>query len=384
MFVSILGGFSFAYCVTDSILSIYLKNIGLNSIQISLMFSALMFSFIVSSSIIGGISEFVSKKYILLSSIFLSGISYIFLILGKNYFLFILSQIILGIGVSGVMTISMSEFEKYIKKERGFRTGVNFSVQYLGKFFGPLSGGIVAFMTNSETSILFSIFSFLILFVVVYVIYHDKKSMVKIKSHKDFIDVLLDFRKFEKNKDLFFASIVGFLEMFLIDIKYVFIPILLVEMGLPFTEIGIIVASFYLLSSIEVLFTGKILDKIRLGPMMIISTILFALSFIFIFISENFIMLFISALISSFAVGALDVSTSEAIFTVSKKRQEENYGFYLSFSRIGGLVGFLISGFLVQMFGVRNLFLIAGISSIIFFAIYIINNKDVLNSNYLF
>jgi len=379
--IAILGAFSFAYCITDSTLSIYLENLGLNSLQIALMFSALAFSFIVSSPIIGGLSEFISKKYILLSSIFFAGISYVFLVIGRNYILLVLSQIILGIGVSGVTIISMSEIEKYIKTNRGFRTGISFSVQYFGKFLGPLVGGMIAFLYTSKVSIYFTILAFLVLLILVNFIYEDKKS---IPSKKDIVDILLDFEKFEKNKELFFVSLTGFIEFFLINIKYIFIPLILVEMGISILRVGIVVASFYLLSSLEVIFIGKFLDKIKLGPMMIISTIILPISFILIYLSSNFYFFLLSSLLASIAIGVIDVSTSEAIFSISKRDQEENYGFYLGFSRIGGFIGFVISGFIAQFFGIRKLFLISGIVVILIFLFYLCESRNIFSSQYLF
>ncbi len=374
--ITIFGVFAFAYCITDSILSIYFKTLGLNDIQISLIFSALSFSFIVSSAIIGGLSEIISKRHILLTSIFLSGISYLLIVFGNNYTAFILSQIILGIGVSGITIISISDVEKYVKNMRGYKTGITFSVQYFGKFIGPLAGAFIALHYGKRVSILFSSFSFLILFVLAMLIYSDRT----ISKKKDFIDILLNSKKFLRRKEFSFVSLIGFLELFMINIRYVFAPLLLLSLGFSLMEIGIVVAFFYVVSSLEAPFIGKLLDRTNPGSVMIISILIFSISISMFYLSHNFYLFLVAAILGSLSIGALDVATSESIFLISRKDQEEMYGFFLAISRIGGLLGFGISGIVAQIFGIRTLFLVVGLFSMASLLYFIYRNPDVFET----
>ncbi len=376
MSMAILGAFSFAYCITDSILSIFFKNGGLNNLQVSLVLSALSISIIVSSPIVGGLAEYASKKFLLLTSVLLAGLSYFFIAAFQNYTSFILSQLILGMGVSGISIIALSDLEEGIRKNRSAKTSLSFAIQYIGKFVGPLSGGIMAMYYGMKTSIIFSGFAFIILLFMIYFLYKDTRT---VKMERDVIDILMDFKTFLKNDILYITNYMGFIEFAMISARYMLVPLLLYEYGFSMIKIGIIIASFYLLSSIFEPFIGKLI-KNRIGDFMILSSVLFIFSFLLIYTSHGFYAFILASMISSIAVGIADVTTSEAVY-ISSRNHEEAYGFFFGATRIGGLFGFLSSGLVAQLVGIRETFVIISIFmfSIMLYALY--SRPRVLRTN---
>ena len=367
MSMAILGAFSFAYCITDSILSIFFKNGGLNNLQVSLVLSALSISIIVSSPIVGGLAEYASKKFLLLTSILLAGSSYFLIAAFQTYTSFILSQLILGMGVSGISIIALSDLEESIKSNRSEMTSLSFAIQYIGKFIGPLSGGIMAMYYGMKTSIMFSGFAFAILLFMVYFLYKDTRT---VKMERDVIDVLMDFKKFLKNDILYITNYMGFIEFAMISARYMLVPLLLYEYGFNMIKIGIIIASFYLLSSLFEPFIGKWI-KGRIGDFMLLSAVLFIFSFLLIYASHGFYAFILASVISSIAVGIADVTTSEAVY-MSSRNHEEAYGFFFGSTRMGGLFGFLASGLAAQIVGIRETFVIISVFmfSIMLYALY--------------
>ncbi len=366
--IAILGVFSFAYCITDSILTIFFRNSGLNNIQIALVLSTLAISTIVSSPIVGGLAEYSSKKFLLIVSIILTGSSYILIAFFQTYSSFILSQMILGMGVSGIGVISLADLEEHIKGNRSYKTAVSFAAQYLGKFIGPLSGGVMAAFYGMRTSILFSGLSFVILLFLVLFFYKDNR---RVKMNRDVIDILMDFKKFMKSDQLFFSSVIGFMEYMMINSRYMLTPLLLFGYGLSITKIGIVIASFYLISFVLEPAFGKLIDKLNIGKTTLFASFLLSFSFILFYVSSNFYVFILAALISSVAVGILDITTSESIYMASGNH-EESYGFFFGVCRIGGLIGFVISGIISQIIGIKTTFALLSVMgmAIIVYAIY--------------
>ena len=156
-------------------------------------------------------------------------------------------------------------------------------------------------------------------------------------------------------------AILGFVFHAMNPAIFLFLPILIIEyMGLSYFHVGLAYATLTATHILQFIF-GKWADKsaykvIMIGAMISdICAILIGRSFTF---TTLLIVLFIRGIGNSMwniSAWTLMSKIGERI-----KLEGEIVGSYLSIAKFGSLISYLTSGFIVTMFGIRNLFAVSG------------------------
>ena len=367
--------FSFAMAMITPILAPYFKSIGFTNVTLSLLFAILPLSVIIVSPIIGKISDDIGRNKIIFIGILFEIVALVLYGLGLNVWTIVIARIFDAIAGTIVGVLALAKVEDHLSnKSRGKFAGISLSIQSAAGIVAPVIGGCLAdFFFTKAPFILGVIILGILLFLVKKP--KNKKQMTKI-SKKDF-NWLSEIKEFLSYKKLRGMAILGFVFNAMNPAMVLFLPILITEyMGLSYFHVGLAYATLTATHILQFIF-GKWADKSAYKVIMIGSIISGACA-ILIGRSFTFTALLIVLFIRGIGNSMWNVSAWTLMSKIGEKIKLEGeiVGSYLSISKFGALISYLISGFIVAMFGIRNLFAVGGSVLVIGAAIAFFFLKD--------
>ncbi len=351
-------------------LPLYLKDIGFLPDRIGLLIGVYSFVTIPMMVPLGLISDKFSPRRLVQSGILLTTLWITGLTLSKNFFGFLLSMLIGGVGIT-IFTVSIqSLYYKHIYgSSRGKKVGIFLMSGFLGFSLGPVTGGLILRYYDMHTLFITGILLTLILFILSAIL----KDSSPIKS--EFLEYKKDINKPEVMLFLLLIMVLGTH----FGVEQTNLPPLMRErIGLSTSQIGGVYGIVGIWLGILMLIIGHIFD-----------------------IKRNLFMLFFWGLVISGIFQAVtplawsfgSVLTWRLFHTIGdalvimlngivmstifpNKRLGGNTGFILAMRSVGVTFGALVCGLLNRAFGYNIPFFLSGCSLVIL-SIFLLSKRRV-------
>ena len=359
--------FSFSLALVGSILSPYIKSLGFSAWQVSLMFSVFPFVNIVFLPLFGRLADSLSKRLVIWLGIWLEIVALVLYLFPVNWYLVVGARLFDALAASLVSLLILAKIEDGIKdnKKRGSKTGAYLSWGYIGELVGPLLGAFLA-------DFFFVRFPFLVAIAILigllfYVWQGEFSEVKKYKIKLSELSWLEEIKIFLKERKLRGMAIMGMVMHATNPAMKVFLPIIIIsEMGMTYQAIGTAMFVYGIVHLAQGLF-GRLSDKWGYDRMVIIGTLLVAISLSLISISSSYYFLLLLLFVQGIGTSMWNVSAWSLMSEVGeqKKIEAQVLTSYYSLAKIGALASFLVSSFLVKQLGVDIIFVVNGILIVI-------------------
>ncbi len=332
-----------------------------NPLQIGLLTATYSFFQLISSPILGRLSDKFGRKKLLIISQLGTFIGFIILALANNLSLLFLSRIIDGITGGNISIAQAYIADVTDQKNRAKGMGLIGAAFGLGFIFGPVIGGLLS-KTNYSAPAFFAAFISLITIVITNLFL---KETVKIKIEKVDLFNKFEFKEFKKiiKKSIIDNLIISF---FIINLSFTMIQGVLAlwtertfgftpeNNGWIFTYVGILAVFF------QLVVLPKLIKKFSEKKLLKMAILFLSLGMIFIF-NFKFIFGFLFALIFISFGNGLANPTIQALASekVSKNDYGETLGLLQSAGSLGRIFGPVIGGEVFMILGKDMVFLIS-------------------------
>ncbi|MCK4551220.1 MAG: MFS transporter, partial [Candidatus Aenigmarchaeota archaeon] len=263
-----------------------------------------------------------------------------------------------AIAATTVMMAALSKIEDTLSNSvRGKYAGISLSVEYLGRLFGPVLGGLLADRMFVQAPFLTAAVILLGLLILI-----PKKNLRKKRISKKELDLVGDIKEFLSYRKLKGMAILGTVMHATFPAFTIFLPLLIVEtMGLSYTYAGYAYLALGATHILQFVF-GKWADK-KAYVFVLLGTLVSGIFTGLVFLSESYIALIFALFFIGLGNSAWNVSAWTLMSDIGEKEGIEGttIGSYVSIAKIGAFVSFLASGFVVQAWGINALFLVNGV-----------------------
>ncbi len=371
--------------IVGPLMPIYAQSLGATGIWLGVIFASFSLARAIFMPIIGKISDKTTrKKFITYGLLAYSVISLLYLVANSVLSLTII-RFIHGIASAMVIPIAMAYVGETSKEGReGQRMGLFNIAFYLGMGAGPLIGGVLhdAFGMASvfiAMSVLTGISFLLTLFLL-----PDISPKVYQKNKKPPRNT---FKTLLKNKLMVGLVVYRFINAMGRGVTMSFLPVWANHFKISTSKVGVIISTNIFFMAILQGFFGKLADKYNKFVLVVIGASIGALALMLINYATNFWSLLFLVLIMGLG-GAISMPAASAI----NVKIGRNYGmgatsglFSVAMS-LGMIFAPLISGAIMSYWGLRYIFIVAGVLSFIGIAIFVYfiieGFKDIENHQY--
>ena len=361
---------AFAFSMFAAILSPYLKSQGFSNVMLGFIFAITPLISILTSPVIGKMSDRVGRREMILFGVVFSMFGF-YLYTLNPYYVFA-ARVLDAIGWVITTVVFLSWFEDHSDEtKRGKETGIFMSLGTVGRMLGPFIGGIMAdqlFVTAPFylAIIIMGILALLIL---------KTKPKAHSNIQKNDFNIVENVKFFLSKRSLRGKAIFGFLISTVFPLIDIYIPLFIIsEFNLSYGYIGLALFFYYIPGAFQ-FYYGRIADKITSKKLLIISGIVKSLSLVFMFFSKSFLSFIFCLILFGLAGAMFNTGSWTYLSKIGEftKREGEIIGSYMSVSRIGSFLSFLASGFFVDLYGTRMLFILYSIftlSGVIIFVLH--------------
>lgn len=344
------------------LMPIYARSLGASGIWLGIIFSGFSLSRGIFMPIIGKLSDKKGKKRFITSGLLLySIISLFYLLAGEVYYL---TTVRLFHGLASAMVIPVARAyigEMAEKGKEGKYMGTFNIPLLLGMGSGPFLGGILndSFGIGSVFYAMAGLGAIAFLIALVFlpdIRYSGIRKM----------DDPIPFKEIIKNnvvKGLFlFRAIDGIGKGGVLA----FLPILASTRGITSSQVGIIISfSIFLMALLQRPF-GRLADRYNKLFLVLIGSTLGALTLLLIPIARNFWeLLFISSLMGLGGATAIPSASALSVEVGQRLGMGFSMGLFSTAMSAGMIVAPIISGVIMDIFGVKSVFFVAGVVSLL-------------------
>ena len=375
--------FTFSLAIISPILAPYLKSLGISNVNLSILFSVLPLSIILTSPLIGRVSDKIGRNIIIFFSIAAEIIALILYSFAHAFPIIVLARILDAVAAASISILAIAKIQDSVEKKRGRFAGISLSIQQIGNIIGPVAGGFIADHIFVKAPFYAAI---IILFFLLFFAQNKNKEKSKFSkiTRKDFSWVK-EIREFLSVRELRGMAVLGFAMHASIPATTVFLPILIVEkMALNYSYVGF---AFFALNAPLLLqfYFGKLADA-KAYRFVILGTMLYGIFIAALIFNFSFFMIALMLFLCGIGGSMWNISAWTLMSNIGEKIKREGgvIGSYMAIAKIGSFVSFLISGFIVQFYGIRTLFLINGILIILGVILaYPLIKNDIPKENYI-
>ena len=356
--------FMFCIYLIQPVLAPYVKSIGLSDFRVSLMFALFPLTLILVSSNICSLSDFISRKKIIIFGIILQIMSLVLYILGAWYFI-IIARFMDAVAFAAVVFVGMARMQDHLSsKTRGKYSGQALTIMQVGKLIAPLLGGFLADYWFIKAPFIFSMFALIILLWMMAL--KEPLSMNHHFSRSDF-NMMEKLRLFFSDRRFRGMAILGMTMHASLPITFVFIPIYIVEnFGLSYQYVGyaLFAMSFCMLFQFYI---GLYVDRFRKSSLILFGATVFGISIAALSLAPNYWVFVCILLVAGIGTAFWNVSAWAFMSGIGSKMHKQGFviGSYVSVAKIGSLLSFIFGGMIVHYLGVRALMVVVGVLIII-------------------
>ncbi|MCK4808899.1 MAG: MFS transporter [Candidatus Aenigmarchaeota archaeon] len=349
--------FIFAISMLSPVLAPYIKSLGFDNIQLSLIFAVMPFMIIFSSPIIGRISDNIGRKNVILAGVLAEIVAICLYMFGTGSAAIIIARAIDAVAATAVSMAALAKIEDCVNdKTRGRYAGASLSIEYIGRLAGPVIGGLLADMIFVQAPFLAAILILagLILFI-------PKKKIARKDIQKKELDLAGAIRTFLSYRELRGMAILGIVMHATFPAIMIFLPLLITEsMGLSYVYVGYAYFAIGATHILQFVF-GRWSDRKAYRTVLagtFISGVFLAL------LSQAAAYPLILAILFLKGIGnsMWNVSAWTLMSNIGERTKTEGeiIGTYISIAKIGSLISFIASGFIVEIYDISTLFMLNG------------------------
>lgn len=315
----------------------------------------------------GRVADSLNKRLVIWLGIWLEIVALALYLFPVNWYLVVGARLFDALAASLVSLLILAKIEDGIQdnKKRGSKTGAYLSWGYIGELVGPLLGAFLA-------DFFFVRFPFLVAIAILigllfYVWQGEFSEVKKYKIKLSELSWLEEIKIFLKERKLRGMAVMGMVMHATNPAMKVFLPIIIIsEMGMTYQAIGTAMFVYGIVHLAQGLF-GRLSDKWGYDRMVVIGTLLVAISLSLISISSSYYFLLLLLFVQGIGTSIWNVSAWSLMSEVGeqKKIEAQVLTSYYSLAKIGALASFLVSSFLVKQLGVDIIFVVNGILIVI-------------------
>ncbi len=338
------------YSISSSFVSLYLKQSGINELNIGLTYSLSPLFVILFAPFAGKLSDRIGRKWLLV----LSSVGYASFGFLSGFQQFITAFIILGISNTFLWTIGRAYVFDIGKGTKAKEVGYFFFSAIAGSTIGsPFSGWLVETISFIPTFFAGGVIvligsSFGILFL--------KESRLKLSEKEKHKPML--------SGDFSILMIVTAIMAFLAPTIGIFLPILMSDIGFAVFDIGIVIFATKLFMALSQIIGAKVYDKFGSKISMICGCGLTSFNLIVFGFAFTLPEFFLANVLGGFGGGLAGLAGSTFLGKM-KKAYGTSSGIYEVFTNIGQWLGTWASGLMAISFGIRKLFVFSAALSLI-------------------
>jgi len=350
--------FSFLYYFYFPVLSIYFKSVGIRDELLGVVFAFFPLIMILLSPVIGILSDHAGRKRIIYLGVLSHFLAVILYLWPATLTSIIIGRILAGIAWTMVGLITLAKIQDELKQyERGSKAGVFLSIGQAGVLIGTLIGPLLAetFFLRLPFIISATGTAILLVWLVLWKSHHKP-----VLQRQDF-NPLTAIKEFWEDKRLRAMAFIGMAMHTRIAVISIFLPLLVLELGAGYKEVGIIFSlrgAFHLLQG----FAGRLVDKKGSRNILVLSVIITAALIMITSLAKTYVLLLILLGLESLIGAFWNVSAWTYMSDIGEKKKMEGVvvGSYNSLARIGHFVFATTSGFIAATTGIKSLFVISG------------------------
>ena len=343
-----------AVSLMQPVLSPLIKSLGFSNFKLGLIFSGMALMLVISSPIIGRLSDSIGRNRIIKFGIIAELFAILAYNFGTGWVILTLGRILEGFafGTVGIGIISKIG-DSTEEKTRGKQAGMSLSLATIGRIIGPLIGGFIADLLFAKSPLLLS--SFLLGILMIMLPKENKIPQVVKKSSTSPIKNFLNIKQLKG------MGIIGFAMNSMSPILVIFLPLLIIErLGLSYRYVGIAYFVLYITHSLQFLFGEWYNEKLHIG--VFFGSMIAGISTFLIFFVSNYYLLLLLLFLKGIGNSIWNVTAWTLMSNIGEKKgiQGEVIGSYISIAQFGAFIAFIYSGYVVDKLGVESLFLVLG------------------------
>jgi len=353
VFASMLG-----LGIVAPLMPVYAESLGATGVWLGIIFAGFSLSRGIVMPVIGRISDRKGRKKFILAGLFTYAIISLAYVRADSVYMLTAVRMIHGLASAMVIPVAMAYIGEISPEGREGSYMGSFSVSlFLGMGFGPFIGGFLKDAFGISSAFYAMAFLSAISFIVCLLFLPEMNVPVKRTglSFKAIIknNVCKALMVFRGINSLSMASLMAFLPLFASDV------------GLTSSQIGTILTTNVLLTAMLQKPFGMIADKYSKSAMIIAGSMIAAISLFLIPFAENFVELL--AIISVMGIGgamSMPAATAIVVSAGRKLGQGSVMGVFNMAMSAGMIAAPLISGVIMDTFGLKEVFYVAGCISL--------------------
>ena len=371
VFISMLG-----LGVFSPILPLFAKNLGASGLWVGLIFAGFAISRAIFMPIMGIYSDKHGRKALMLIGLILFSILSISYLFVHSIYLLVIIRFLHGFSTALVVPIAISYVSEITKKDKEGKTIGFFNISlFLGMAFGPLFGGFIYdYLGLNYIFIVMFVMSFIALFIVSLFLPNLNISVKKHKNHKL-------SKGFLKNNIVVALLVFRFIASVGRGGVMAFLPLFAVSISISPSMIGIIIFINIAVTALLQGAFGRLADKYDRVCLIILGSLLSVVSLVLIPYTHNLWSLITVSLFMGVG-GAISIPASSSIaISVGKEYgMGRSMGTFNTAMSLGMIFAPIISGMVMDHFGIRYIFYVAaGISLLGLFIFWLLYRKSKRN-----
>lgn len=343
--------------IVAPLMPVYAESLGATGIWLGIIFAGFSLSRGIIMPIIGKISDRKGRRKFILVGLFTYAVISLAYIRVDNVYTLTMVRMIHGLASAMVIPIAMAYIGEISPEGREGSYMGSFSVSlFLGMGFGPLIGGLLKDMLGMASAFYAMAFLSTISFLVCLLFLPELNTRKTYKS---------SFRNVIKNDICKALVVFRGINSLGIAIVMAFLPLFASEIRLTSSQIGAIITTNVLLTALLQKPFGTIADKYNKLAMIIAGSVIAAISLFMVPFAKNFVELLAIISIMGFGGGiSMPAATAMVVAAGRELGQGSVMGIFNMAMSAGMIAAPLISGVVMDAFGLKEVFYVAGCISL--------------------
>ena len=324
---------------------------------------------IIISFLAGRLSDMYGRRILLLiSSILFASAPFLYL-LAFNLWILMLVRFYHGFATGIFVPVATAAISERFPKERGKYISLFSSITLVGRFFAPLTGGLLLFITSyyfHGVYIACGLLGIVALIMAIVIYKFQLKStneIEKVSEHEEQkIHLFKGLKELIKNKDIMLTSLVQASQYFAYGIVEAYIVLYAQALNFQAWIIGLIPSTLIFTMIIFKPIMGTLSDKIGRRIVISVGLLIGGTSLLFLPFFANVISFILVTCGFGLGMSMVISSTAAHVSDLSKKDEYgAAIGILSTIMDIGQTIGPIISGYILVMFSHGGVFLMTGI-----------------------
>ncbi|MFX0067418.1 MAG: MFS transporter [Candidatus Hermodarchaeota archaeon] len=335
---------------------------------------------ILVSAIAGRLSDMYGREKLLLIATFVFATAPFFYLFATNIWALMLIRFYHGFSTAIFGPVAVAAIAETYPEQKGERISTYSSVTLIGRFFAPLTGGVILYLTNYYYYGVYLACAFsgslgLVFALILYRSrYHLSESVhAGKKTRFTLYEFFIGLRDAIRHRIVFITSVIQASQYFAYGIIEAYIVLYAKALSYDAWIIGIMPAVLVLLLVLLKPPMGSISDKIGRRPIILVGLLLGAIAALVMpYIINPFILLLV---LSIFGIGMAMVISSTAAFVSDFAKKEDigaAIGILSTIMDIGQTIGPILSGYILVVFSYWGVFSMVGFVLILASGIFFI------------